>query len=176
MAHDIAVALNRVRTVLRQRPTAGLHDDAPATVRWQGGLEMIASHPNGHRIVSDMPVEMGGAGTNVTPGWMFRAGLAACAATCIAMEAAARGVTLTALQVDVRSRSDTCGLLGLPDESGSTVGAGPRDVSLQVRIGATDIDGAELLALVEDAVERSPVPCAVRTETPIELLIEVEPA
>jgi hypothetical protein len=35
---------------------------------------------------------------DVTPGWLFRAGFASCAATCIAMGAAAQGIELASLE------------------------------------------------------------------------------
>jgi uncharacterized OsmC-like protein len=60
-----------------------------------------------------MPSEVGGSGDQVTPGWLFRAGLASCAATRIAMAAAAEGIELATLEVRASSRSDTRGLLGM---------------------------------------------------------------
>src|SRR5438552_3676240 len=97
--HDIAAAMQRVEEVLRRRPDAGLHDDAPATARWQGGTRIVASHANGTQMQTDMPDELGGSGERVTPGWLFRAGVASCAATRIAMAAAAEGVALDTLEV-----------------------------------------------------------------------------
>ena len=73
----------------------GMHDDAPATARWRGGTRVVTSHANGIEIPTDMPGELGGSGDRVTPGWLFRAGLASCAATRIAMGAAAEGIELT---------------------------------------------------------------------------------
>ncbi len=78
---DIAAALARVQTVLQRRPQTGVHDDAPATARWMGGLRVIFSHANGMQVASDMPAELSGTGDQVSPGWLFRAGLAACLAT-----------------------------------------------------------------------------------------------
>ena len=110
---DIAAALRRVHAVLRRRPETGLEDDSMATVRWNGGLRTIASHANGRQIATDMPVELGGGGDQVTPGWLLRAGVASCTATSIAIAAAAEGVELDVLEVCLSSRSDTCGLLGI---------------------------------------------------------------
>jgi len=71
----VRTALQRVETLLRRRPDIGLHDDAPATVRWSAGTRVVARHANGTEISTDMPAELGGSGDRVTPGWLFRAGL-----------------------------------------------------------------------------------------------------
>ena len=49
---DIAAALQRAEAVLRRRPEVGLHDDAPATARWEGGTRVVASHANGTQMSS----------------------------------------------------------------------------------------------------------------------------
>src|SRR5580658_2633578 len=138
-AQTIAAALQRVEAVLRRRPEIGLHDDAPAIARWEGGTRIVASHANGTRMSTDMPSELGGSGDQVTPGWLFRAGLASCLATRIAMGAATAGIELTLLEVLASSRSDARGLFGMADVSGEPVGAGPCDVQLLVRIAAAGV-------------------------------------
>ena len=173
---DIATAMQRVATVLRRRPEAGLHDDAPAAARWAGGTRIVARHANGAEVTTDMPGELGGSGDQVTPGWLFRAGLAPCAATCIAMAAAAAGIELSALEVMASSRSDTRGLLGMADADGAPVPAGPREVRLQVRIAAPGVATERLRALVEAGCRYSPTPEAVRTATALDLRIDVDTA
>lgn len=169
---EIAAAMERVRSVCRRRPDAGLHDDAPATARWAGGLRVVASHANGTTMETDMPAELGGSGDRVTPGWMFRSGIAACAATTIAAAAAEQGITLERLEVTVRSRSDVRGMLGMPGTDGVPVPAAPRDLTLQVRIAAAGVPPQRLRALVIDGCGNSPIPCAVQTALP--LAIEVD--
>ena len=120
--NDVATALNRVRAVLARKPALGVHDDAPATARWERGTRIVASHADGTRMETDMPVELGGSGDRVSPGWLFRAGVASCAATTIVMQAALEGIELTVLEVTVASRSDTRGLLGMCDGDGRVVG------------------------------------------------------
>jgi hypothetical protein len=73
----ISVAVHRVRSVLTRRPEAALHADTPATARWQGGVRVAMSDGLGGQFCTDMPAELGGAGDQVTPGWLFRAGMAA---------------------------------------------------------------------------------------------------
>lgn len=172
----IASALRRVESVLQRRPEAGLHDDAPATARWQGGTRIVASHANGTQVPSDMPSEFGGTGDQVTPGWMFRAGLASCAATSIVMVAAAEGVALDLLEVQAHSRSDTRGLMGMADATGTPVYAGPGEMQLQVRIAARGVAPERLRALVETGCGRSPIPNAVQRATPLQLHIAVDAA
>jgi uncharacterized OsmC-like protein len=171
---NIAAAVARVQTVLQRRPQTGLHDDAPATARWMGGLRIISSHANGARIASDMPAELGGTGDQVSPGWLFRAGLAACLGTCIAIQAAAAGIPLTALEVRATSRSDLRGLLGMCESDGELVGAGPVAASLTVRIAAPDVPPEELNRLVERSYLQSPISAALRDAVPVSLAVEVD--
>jgi uncharacterized OsmC-like protein len=174
---DIAAALKRVEKVLLRSPKTGLHADAPATARWDGGTKVISSHANGTQFASDLPTEMGGEGSAVTPGWLLRAGLASCVATRIAMAAATEGIELSALEIVASSRSDVRGLLEMADTNGERVTAGPSDVQLHVRIAAADGTTAERLRLLVERSNRcSPVSCAVQDVTPIELRIEVEGA
>lgn len=172
-AEYVADAMQRAEVVLRRRPDMGMHDDAAATARWRGNTRIITSHSNGIEIPTDMPGELGGTGDQVTPGWLMRAGLAACTATRIAMGAAAAGIELTALELRASSRSDTRGLLGMNEADGTPVGAGPRDVQLYVTIAARGVSAERLRALVEESHRCSPVPCAMQEETPVDLHIEV---
>src|SRR3954466_3331235 len=98
-AQEVSAALQRVESVLRRRPDMGLHADAPAIVKWDGGLRVTAQHANGKQVHTDMPGELGGTGDQVTPGWLFRAGLASCTATCIVMLAAREGIELETLEL-----------------------------------------------------------------------------
>lgn len=172
--NQVATALKRVETVLQRKPQAGLHEDAPATARWQAGTRVVASHGNGTTLETDMPGELGGSGDRVTPGWLFRAGIASCAATSIAFKAAAEGIALDRLEVEAHSQSDTRGLLGMREADGTFVPAGPRGVELRVRIAARGIDAARLRALVEDGQRCSPIPWAVANAVPLTLQVEVQ--
>ena len=74
----------------------------------------------------------------------------------------------------VGSRSDTRGLLGIADEDGAPIAAGPSEVQMTVRIGAAGVDAEQLRALVEDGCRCSPIPDAVRRATPLALRIDVD--
>jgi uncharacterized OsmC-like protein len=173
-AKDIAAAAHRVESVLRRRPEAGVHDDAPATARWDGDLKVVAAHANGFQLETDMPEELGGRGQSVTPGWLLRAGLASCAVTRIALAAASEGVALRTLEVTARSRSDVRGIFGMADENGAPVSAGPRNLELHVRISAPRVTKERLKLLVETSNRCSPVSCAMQEAVPVALHIEVE--
>lgn len=170
---DIAAALQRAESVLRRRPSAGLHDDASATAHWEGGTRVIASHGNGKQVLTDMPAELGGSGDQVSPGWLLRAGFASCTATCIALSAAAEGIELQVLEVQAHSRSDTRGLLGLADADGKPVYAGPRDMQMHVRICAHGVSEQRLRELIEKSYRSSPMACALQDAVPVTLRIEV---
>lgn len=171
---DIAASMQRVESALRRRPQAGLHDDAPATARWQSGTRIVASHADGTQVLTDMPREIGGSGEHVTPGWLFLAGLASCAATRIAMGAAAAGLELAVLEVRAGSRSDTRGFLGMADADGAPVCAGPSDVQMHVRIAAPGVSPERLRALVEDSHRCAPVASAVQDATPVVVHIDID--
>lgn len=172
-AQYVADAMQRVEVVLRRRPDMGMHDDSPAVARWRGSTRIVTSNDNGIEVMTDMPGELGGTGDQVTPGWLMRAGLAACTATRIAMGAAAAGIELTKLELRASSRSDTRGLLGMTESDGTPIGAGPQDMQLHVTIAADGVPAEQLRALVEESHRCSPVPCAIQEETPVGLHIEV---
>lgn len=170
---DIAAALQRVEAVLIRRPGAGVHDDSPAAARWQGGTRVVASHANGTEVATDMPGEFGGTGDLITPGWLFRAGLASCTATSIAMAAAAQGIELSALEVRASSRTDSRGMLGMAGADGQPVCAAPLDLQLHVRIAARGVAPDRLRALAQEGCRRSPVPSAAQNALPLALHIDV---
>lgn len=173
-AQEIAAAWRRAVSALQRRPQGGLREDPPATARWEHGTRVVASDGTGKQVETDMPRALGGSGDQVTPGWLLRAALASCAATRIAMAAAAEGVALTMLEVQAYSRSDTRGLLGMTEPGGELVRAAPTDVELRVRIAASGASVQQLRALVELSVRCSPVPCAVQEPIPLALQIEVD--
>jgi len=170
---DIAAALARVERALRHRPDSGLHGDAPATATWAGGLRMLCAHPAGRQVATDMPVQLGGGGEEVTPGWLFRAGLAGCAATSIALAAAAEQIELSSLEVRASSRSDTRALIGLAGPDGQDVPPEPSDLRLDVRIAAEGQTLDSLRQLVERAVRRSPIPSAATHALPLAVVVSL---
>lgn len=170
---QIAASMERVASTLRRKPQAGLHDDAPATVRWAGGLRTVARSAAGTEVTTDMPAAIGGEDTAPTPGWLLRAALASCAVTRIAMEAAQRGIVLQTLEAHATSRSDLRGLVGVAEPDGHPVPAGPLAMALHIRIGAPGVDAQVLRALVEATPGCSPVTCAVEQPLAVGLQVDV---
>lgn len=173
---ETASALRRVEQALIRRPDVGLHEDAPAQATLSRGTRVLIRHANGTEVETDMPDEFGGSGALPTPGWLFRAGLAGCATTSIAMLAAMRGVALSRLAVRAESRSDACGMFGLPNVQGDLADAAPVEMRLIVEIAAPDTAAVALRALVDSALERSPIPSLVRRAIRVDLRIETAPA
>jgi len=169
---EIAAAMDRARRVFAQRPGAGLSDDVPASTSWQGGLRFVSRHPCGATVESDMPREIGGTGDRATPGWLFRAGIASCVATAIAMHAASEGIRLTALDVRVASRSDSRGVLGMKEADGSFVPAAARDFAMTIRLAADGVPAERLRELARTGWRCSPVSLAVHGGAPIAVTIE----
>jgi uncharacterized OsmC-like protein len=170
---QIAASMERVASALRRKPHAGLHDDTPATVRWAGGLRTVAHTQAGVEVTTDMPAAIGGDDSAPTPGWMLRTALASCAVTRIAMEAAARSITLQTLEAHATSRSDLRGLVGVAEPDGRSVPAGPLSMDLHVRIGAPGVDASLLRALVAATPGCSPVTCALEQPLAVGLHVEV---
>ena len=171
-AQEIAAALQRAEAIFQRRPEAAVHDDAPGSVRWSGGTRVVATHANGKQVETDMPQEFGGTGDQVSPGWLLRSGLAACTATTIAMVAAQEGIALDSLEVEVTSRSDARGLLGMREADGALVYPGPHDLEMRVRISAAGVSSQRLRELVERSNERAPMSAVARSAMPLPLHIE----
>lgn len=169
----IATSLERVASVLRRKPQAGVMDDSAATARWGAGLRTQVRSDTGCSVATDMPTELGGEAGAMSPGWLLRAGLAACSATRIAMAAAAEGIALQTLEVRATSRSDARGLLDIPEPDGSAVPSGPFDVALHVRIGAAGVPEERLRTLVASTAACSPVTGALERPVPVAMHVDV---
>lgn len=171
---DIADAMERAVTVFTRRPDKGLHDDASARARWRGGTRITSHHASGASMDTDMPAELGGTGDCVSPGWLFRSGIAACAATVISMVAASEGIVLDALEVSVGSQSDTRGVLGMREVDGTQVPAGPAGLDVAVHIQAAGVDEARLRRLVDEGLKRSPMMDTLLRHPPVTVEVRMD--
>lgn len=172
-AHDIAEAMQRAINVFVRRPDMGLHDDAAGRAVWQGGTRVTTYHDSGLHMDTDMPRELGGSGDCVSPGWLFRAGIAACSTTVIAMIAASEGIALDHLEIVAGSRSDTRGVLGMQDGNGALINPGPQAITMEVSIGAAGVDAAVLRRLVEEGLRRSPMQSALLRHPPVSVNVSI---
>jgi uncharacterized OsmC-like protein len=173
---EIATAMRRAVSVLERRPATGLHDDAPGSVRWIGGLRTEARHPDGHVVLTDLTPELGGEGGQVSPGWMLRSGVAACTATAIVAIAAERGIKLAGVEVRVDSRSDVRGYLGMTEADGASIDPGPVAMAMHVKVRAHGVPEAAIRDLVSAAQRRAPMTSAVEKAHDMATTIEVEAA
>ncbi len=168
----IGPSIRRAQAVFLHKPGLAVHDDAPATARWDGRARVLTRHDNGTELATDLPQELGGQGQDVTPGWMYRAGLAACAVTSVVMAAETQGLALTLLEVRATSRSDARGLLGMSGADGQPCPAAPLAVGLWVRIAADGVAEQDLRALVAQALGHSPVPCLTTEVVPLSVAVD----
>jgi uncharacterized OsmC-like protein len=165
---QIRQAIEKVSKVFTENPEKARVKNPPATAALVDGLKFQVTGPGGESIQTDMPAAVGGGATAPTPSWYMRAALASCNASCIAMQAAKRGVELAKLEVTVSSESDNRGMLGL-DES---VSAGLQAMRVHVRISATGTPARQLDELVRWACSHSPVGCADTHAAQVEVQVD----
>jgi len=165
---DIRSAMENAVRYLSEHPDEARYTDSAATAVVEEGLRVRVDGPDGASVVSDMPASVGGGDAGPSAGWMFRAAMASCVATLIAMEAAREGLSLDALEVTVDSESDDHGILGM-DES---VPAGPLSMRVHVRASAPGASSEQLRAVIERGKDRCPVCDAAQREVPVTLEIE----
>ena len=165
----IGQSIESARRYLAEHPEEACYTDSAATAVVESGLRCRVEGPQGFTLSTDMPGGVGGEGTAPSPGWVARAGLAACDATVIVMRAAELGIDLTSVEVTVDGESDDRGLLAV-DES---VPAGPQSIRTRVRVTASDAEPGEIEALVHWAERHSPVADAHRRSIPSSLELEI---
>jgi uncharacterized OsmC-like protein len=155
---------------LTAHPQEARYTDSAAVATLGTGLTVTVTAPDGRSVTTDMSTGVGGTNTAPSPGWLFRAALASCDTTLIAMRAAMLGVRLTACEVTIDSESNDLGILGID----ANVPAGPLSVRTRVNVKAKDIEPAALRELVDWAVAHCPVCDATKRAVPMTLEIEAE--
>ena len=101
---QISAALEKLSQTFAGYPEKARAKQAPATATLESGLKCRVVGPGGEEIKTDMPRAMGGNASDPNPGWFFRASLASCCATVIALRAARLGINLSKLKVAVEKR------------------------------------------------------------------------
>src|SRR5207253_6256932 len=149
----IRSAIGQAVDYLSQHREEARYTDSEAVATLDSGLHVTVRDSDGNEIATDMPKGVGGAESAPSAGWLFRAAVAACAATLIAMRAATEGITLTSLQVIVDGESDDFGILGIDD----SIPAGPLSLRTRVDVRAVGADDRRLRELVEWALDHCPV-------------------
>lgn len=163
MSKEIRAAIEAAASWVREHPDEAHYTDTLATARLEDGLRVAVTGPDGASLTTDMPNAVGGSGSAASPGWAFRAAMAACVLSLATMRAAQLGVEGFFCEVDVDSESDDRGILGL-DES---VPAGPEAIRIGFRMRAESADGAELEGIAGWAVAHCPVSEAAGRAVPV---------
>jgi uncharacterized OsmC-like protein len=153
---------------LSEHPDEARYTDSFARATLGEALRAEVEGPSGERIVTDMAKGIGGRAEEPSPGWFFRAAIASCVVSTIAMEAAREGVTLTSLEVEVDSESDDRGILGME----ASVPAGPLSTRVGIRARAEGVADGRLRELLDRGARRCPVCDATRRA--VEVTLELE--
>jgi uncharacterized OsmC-like protein len=164
---SIGEAVAAASTYLTDHPDEARYRDTAAVARLDSGLAVIVSGADGATLRTDMPAGIGGTGSAPSPGWFLRAAEASCVASLVAIRAAALGIELKSVEVEVDSESDDRGILGLSNE----VAAGPLSTRVVVTIAAPGRSAGEIESLANWAVDHCPVTDAVRRSVPLEVVI-----
>jgi uncharacterized OsmC-like protein len=166
---SIADAVSGAIKYLAEHPEEARYRDSVARARVVEGLVVSVEGPDGAALQTDMPSGIGGTDSALSPGWLLRAAEASCVASLIVIRAAALGMELGRVEVEVDSESDDRGILGM-DES---IPAGPLSTRVSVRIEAPGREREEIVELAGWAVEHCPSTDAVRRAVPLE--VDVRP-
>jgi uncharacterized OsmC-like protein len=166
---SIAEAVSNAARYLSQHPDHARYRDSYARATVQAGLAITVVGPGGETLRTDMPKGIGGTSSAPSPGWILRAAEASCVASLIVIRAAALGIELGAVEVEVDSESDDRGILGL-DEA---IPAGPLSSRIAVSIEAKGRSQTDIDPLVRWAVDHCPVVDAVQRAVPVEIEVRI---
>jgi uncharacterized OsmC-like protein len=167
MSNELAEAIRNATEYLTAHPEEARYTDSEAVATLQEGLRVVVRDPSGRTVETDMSTGIGGTDTAPSPGWLFRAALASCDATLIAMRAAVLGIELDRVEVSIDSESNDHGILGI-DES---VPAGPLGIRTRVSISARGADREAIRELTEWATAHCPVCDAAKRAVPVSVEI-----
>lgn len=152
---------------LSEKPELARGETTAAVATLEEDLSFRVTGSSGELVRTDMPSGVGGRDTTPQPGWLMRAGLASCTATCIAMNAAQRGIDLSRLEVAVSGQVDKRGMLGIEDD----VSPGMSPLRLHVKIDAPNASEEELRELVRWGRAHSPVACTDLSAVEVEIQV-----
>ena len=164
---QIREAVEAASKVLSEQPEKARGETTPAVAVVEDGLKCRVTGPSGETVHTDMAAGVGGGDSAPQPGWLMRAGLASCNATCIALRAAQCGIELSELEVTVSGQVDKRGMLGVDD----SVAAGVNPLRLHVKVGAPDTSEKELRDLILWAKSHSPVGCTDLSSAEVDIQI-----
>jgi uncharacterized OsmC-like protein len=162
---SISDAVAKASAYLADHPDEARYRDSSARARVESGLVVSVTGPGGESMTTDMPAGIGGTAIAPSPGWFLRAAAASCVASLITIRAAATGVTLGSVEVEVDSESDDRGILGLDP----AIPAGALSTRVVVSIDAPGPDRKTVEDIVAWAVEHCPVTDTISRSVPLAL-------
>jgi uncharacterized OsmC-like protein len=165
---SIRDSIERAVSYLTEHPEEARYTDSKALATLGDTLRVEVEGPNGERIVTDMSEGVGGMAEHPSPGWLYRAAMASCVASTVAMEAAREGIDLADLTVEVDSESDDRGILGMDPEAH----VGPYSMRVRVRATGAGVDPQRLEAVVATGAGRCPVCDAAKRSVDVSVEIE----
>lgn len=165
---SIRAAIEKAVGYLTEHPDKARYTDSVARATLGESLRVDVEGPHGERLVTDMPGGVGGLAEHPTPGWLFRAAMASCVASTVAMEAAKEEIDLTDLSVEVDSESDDRGILGMDPDTH----VGPHSMRIRIQASAGDVDPQRLRDVVAAGAARCPVCDAAKRATQVSVEVD----
>jgi uncharacterized OsmC-like protein len=156
---DLA-AVQAVVDGYRADPDSGRRGFSTA-VRWLGGYRTETSLAGAVIVRGDEPTELAGTGTGPSPEDMLLTAVGQCLVVGLAGSAAARGIEIDALEVEVSGVVNLTAAYGV--EPGSP---GFDGVEILVRLDS-DTERAELEELIQHALALAPIPNTVQRPVPV---------
>lgn len=144
----------------RADPDSGRRGFSTA-VRWLGGYRTETSLAGAVVVRGDEPAELAGTGTGPSPEDMLLTAVGQCLVVGLAGSAAARGIEIHTLEVEVSGVVNLTAAYGV--ESGSP---GFDGIEILVRLDS-DTERAELEELIEHALALAPIPNTVQRPVPV---------
>lgn len=132
-----------------------------ATVRWLGGYRTEADLAGAVLVRGDEPTELAGTGTGPSPEDMLLTAVGQCLVVGLAGSAAARGIEIDGLEVEVSGIVNLTAAYGV--EPGSP---GFQAVEIVVRL-ESGAERAELDELLQHALALAPIPNTVQRPVPV---------
>jgi len=153
--------VGRVAESYRRDPESG-RKSFDARVEWVGGFRTKARLCDHDPLAGDEPEELAGSATGPAPEEMLLGAVGQCLIVGLASSAAARGIRIESLAVEVQGKANLTAAYGI--EEGNP---GFDSVEVEVKLDA-DADRDELEALVDHAVKLAPIPNTVSRPVPVE--------
>lgn len=166
---SIRESIDKAVNYLSENPGDARYTDSVARAALGDSLRVDVEGTDGERIVTDMPRGVGGLAEHPTPGWLFRAALASCVASTVAMEAGREGIDLTDLSVEVDSESDDRGILGMDPDTH----IGPYSIGIRIHAAADGVDSQRLRDVVVTGAARCPVCDAAKRSVDVSVEVGV---